>query len=179
MRDREQLDVIQDGLEERRLAQGTLHYQDHGHDHVIDVQYVPVFDDQSLGDIGPAAGLLAAHASDPTATVLVMGCDYPHLPASALLQLIVEYRPPVTCFLSKDKESEKEWMEPLVAIWSPEALERLKVEVEKGVTGLNRIVRLLGGLAIWPLREEWLVGCNTPQEWEDALRMLREVRDLS
>jgi molybdopterin-guanine dinucleotide biosynthesis protein A len=53
-----------------------------------------IFDDPNHGDIGPAAGLLAAHAIRPTSTLLVLGCDYPLLPPAALQQLILEYEPP-------------------------------------------------------------------------------------
>ena len=48
-----------------------------------------ILDDEAGPDIGPAAGLLAAHALHPEMTWLVLGCDYPLLPASALQQLIL------------------------------------------------------------------------------------------
>ena len=70
--------------------------------------------------IGPAAGLLAAHAYDPHAHWLVIACDYPLITSETLRQLLDEYREPVTCF-----QNNQGWVEPLLAIWSPVALEAL------------------------------------------------------
>ena len=86
----------------------------------------PIFDLKEHGDIGPAAGLLAAHAAHPTATLLVLGCNYPLLPPAALQQLILEYEPPLTCFVNMEG-----FAEPLIAIWSPDALDALAGEVRE------------------------------------------------
>lgn len=175
VRNQDQLDGISKGLASRGMEQNIAqHSHDHDHDHeTISVNYVPVIDAQHHGDIGPAAGLLAAHATAPEATFMVLGSDYPFLPASALLQLVLEYELPVTCFSSVDEESEKEFLEPLIGIWNPAALKMLDEEVGKGRSGLGRVVGLAGGKGIKPLREEWIKGCNTPEEWERALRILK------
>lgn len=90
----------------------------------------PIFDPERHGDIGPAAGLLAAHAAHPAATLLVLGCDYPLLPPAALQQLILEYEPPLTCFVNVDG-----FTEPLIAVWSLEALDALAEEAREGGVG--------------------------------------------
>lgn len=41
-------------------------------------------DEQELGDIGPASGLMAAYSTDPTATWLVVACDFPLLSPKTL-----------------------------------------------------------------------------------------------
>jgi molybdopterin-guanine dinucleotide biosynthesis protein A len=129
-----------------------------------------IFDNiEKYGDIGPAAALLSAHVIYPTATLLVLGCDYPLLPAAALQQLILEYEPPLTCFVN-----EKGFTEPLVAIWGPEALETLNREVGKGTTGLSRVAREVKGKLVRPLREGWIAGCNTREEWEEAMLVVRQ-----
>lgn len=133
-----------------------------------------IFDLQEYGEIGPAAGLLAAHAAHSEATFLVLGCDYPLIPPTALQQLILEYEPPVTCFLNAEGFSE-----PLIAIWSPEALEKLKINVEHGMSGLNRIVKMLkradgqDAKLVRPLRDEWITGCNNMEEWEEAMQIIK------
>jgi molybdopterin-guanine dinucleotide biosynthesis protein A len=130
----------------------------------------PIFDMQEHGDIGPAAGLLAAHAALPSATLLVLGCDYPLLPPTALQQLILEYKPPLTCFVNAEG-----FTEPLIAIWSPEALDVLERNVKEGRSGLNRVVAMMEGVkAIKPLREAWIMGCNTRGEWDEAMQVLKE-----
>ncbi|KAK4148472.1 bifunctional molybdenum cofactor biosynthesis [Chaetomidium leptoderma] len=79
---------------------------------------------------GPAAGLLAAHNAQPDTTWLVIACDYPLLTTTALQQLCRAYHPPVTCFRNRDG-----YCEPLVGIWSPEALGRLAERVDAAARG--------------------------------------------
>src|SRR6266536_2366419 len=127
----------------------------------------PIFDDQTE-DIGPAAGLLAAHARFPDVKWLVLGCDYPLLPPSALQQLILEFQTPVTCFVN-----ESGFVEPLIAIWDSEALEKLKENVSNGRYGLNDVSKQVGGKMVKPLREEWITGTNTRQEWDEAMGVVK------
>ncbi|KAJ1323583.1 molybdenum cofactor guanylyltransferase [Microdochium nivale] len=70
---------------------------------------------------GPIRGFLAAHEALPDATWLVIACDYPRLTVDAIRYLIDAYEPPVTCY----RGARAKW-EPLISIWSPEALVRLK-----------------------------------------------------
>lgn len=70
---------------------------------------------------GPIRGFLAAHEAMPDATWLIIACDYPRITTSAIQYLIEAYEPPVTCFRGARNK-----MEPLVSIWSPEALAQLK-----------------------------------------------------
>jgi molybdopterin-guanine dinucleotide biosynthesis protein A len=64
-------------------------------------------------DIGPAAGLLAAHAHDADTHWLVLTCDYPFVTVEALRQLCEEFEEPVTCFVNRNG-----FVEPLVAAWA-------------------------------------------------------------
>jgi molybdopterin-guanine dinucleotide biosynthesis protein A len=141
-----------------RTAQST---SDHPENPVPELE--PIFDDQKE-DIGPAAGLLAAHAKFPNSKWLVLGCDYPLLPPSALQQLILEFHSPVTCFLN-----ESGFAEPLIAIWDFEALKKLKENVSNGRYGLNGVIKQVGGRMVKPLREEWIKGANTKEEWDEAM----------
>ncbi|KAK5105735.1 hypothetical protein LTR62_002323 [Meristemomyces frigidus] len=68
-------------------------------------------------DIGPAAGLLAAHDHDKSAHRLVLGYDFPLPTVRALEQLINDCEEPLTCLDGTDGSSE-----PFFAIWSPSAL---------------------------------------------------------
>jgi molybdopterin-guanine dinucleotide biosynthesis protein A len=80
-----------------------------------------------------------------------------------VLQLIREYRPPATYFLVEGQ------IEPLFAIWSSEALDVLKGNVEKGKTGPIYTLKSLGN-GIVPKEGKWLFNTNTPEEWEAAQR---------
>lgn len=119
---------------------------------------------------GPAAGLLAAYNFSPTTTWLVAGCDYPLLTTSALQQLVDEYDPPVTCFSNAEG-----WCEPLLAIWSPLALEKLLVNARQGRSGPNSVIRSIGGKVIRPKDERWIRGANTREEWDMAMEIARDV----
>ncbi|KAF8857912.1 hypothetical protein BDZ45DRAFT_743918 [Acephala macrosclerotiorum] len=109
-----------------------------------------------------------AHTLDPESKWLVLGFDYPLLPASALQQLILEYEDPVTCFVNRE-----EFAEPLIGIWSPNALRKLGENVEVGRSGLGTVVKEVGGKMVRPLREGWIKGTNTREEWEEVLEILR------
>lgn len=119
-------------------------------------------DDQGQ-DIGPAAGLLAARRADPEATWLVVACDYPLLQASAVRQLVKRYKAPATCFKNADG-----FGEPLLGIWSPQALRTLEENVQNGRSGPNYTLKQLNSTLIAPAREDWLTNANTPQEWDAA-----------
>lgn len=92
-----------------RTAEDARHDQ-HGLNQHAFPMLKPIFDGQGA-DIGPAAGLLAAYSRHPEAKWLVLGCDYPLLPPSALQQLVREYQSPATCFINKSG-----FAEPLIAI---------------------------------------------------------------
>lgn len=120
---------------------------------------------------GPAAGLLAAHAFSPKTTWLAVGCDYPLLTASALEQLIREYVPPVTCFTNAEG-----FTEPLLAIWSPAALDTLQRNVMEGRSGPCATIKKSKGKVIRPTDEVWIFGANTKEEWDSAKLMAERQR---
>jgi molybdopterin-guanine dinucleotide biosynthesis protein A len=72
--------------------------------------------------------------------------------------LILEFKAPVTCFVNASG-----FVEPLIGIWCPEALERLGENVRDGRKGLDAVVEELGGKLVRPLREEWIVGVDTKE----------------
>ncbi|KAK4099160.1 hypothetical protein N658DRAFT_525780 [Parathielavia hyrcaniae] len=146
---------------------------------------------------GPPTGLLTAHRFSPSTTWLTIPCDHPFLTPPFLRQLCARYQPPVTCFCNGDG-----FLEPLVAVWGPEALRRMAVLAEgedeasgqgkgKGGGGVGpaRVVRDVGGRVVSIGEVGWdeggggesergcgmgmgLVGVNTREEWE-AVRRVR------
>lgn len=118
---------------------------------------------------GPASGLLAASAAQPDDTWLVVPCDSPFLDAELLERLRREYEPPVTCY-----RNGKGFCEPLVGIWSPEALARLAEKAKGGKVGPSFVVRELGGkqIGLPAGAERPLADVNTKEEWEEALMLL-------
>ncbi|KAJ9263935.1 hypothetical protein DTO212C5_7353 [Paecilomyces variotii] len=112
-------------------------------------------------DIGPAAGLLAAHHHDLESSWLIVACDYPLLPISPLQQLLHEFEEPVTCF-----RNSAGYCEPLLAVWSPGALQRLQQNVLRGKCGPSFVVKELKGKMLRPDHEVWLFNANNKEEWK-------------
>jgi molybdenum cofactor guanylyltransferase len=79
---------------------------------------------------GPSVGLLSAYAAQPSTTWLVLACDLPLLSAQSLEFLIARRDP------SKDATAFTNpvslFPEPLVAIWEPSGLAKLKLSVDEG-----------------------------------------------
>ncbi|KAF4624204.1 hypothetical protein G7Y89_g13970 [Cudoniella acicularis] len=172
VRDEAQFQVLESRWKETRSkntgnSAGEDFGHDHDHKHVAHPEIEPIFDHQET-NTGPATGLLAAHAAFPDYTWLCLSCDYPTLPPSALQQLLLEFQPTVTCFVSQNG-----FAEPLVGIWDSDALRKLKENVSAGESGLDTVIKGLGGKMISPLREEWIMGTNTKEEWEQAMEILR------
>ncbi|RAL09414.1 molybdenum cofactor guanylyltransferase, partial [Aspergillus homomorphus CBS 101889] len=130
-----------------------------------------IYDDNASGDdgsdIGPAAGLLAAYRHDPKAKWLVIACDYPFLTTNALRQLLRHSEEaPVVCF-----ENQEGWYEPLLALWTPQALRLLASNVQKGILGPKSAIKAVQGCGIRPLDERWLFNTNNRTEWQRALAL--------
>ena len=123
-----------------------------------------------ISDIGPAAGILAAHRHDPNSTWLVMACDYPLITRSELQNLFDKYDGRLICF--KNAEG---WAEPLIGLWSPEALERLGYNVANGMTGPKMVLEDLNSRLISPKDSRCLLNANTMQEWEAAVKLGQEM----
>ncbi|PGH14125.1 hypothetical protein AJ79_03242 [Helicocarpus griseus UAMH5409] len=142
-------------------------------------------------NIGPAAGLLAAHSAKPTATWLVVACDYPLLSTSALHYLQEQHytiattdsgtnasscEPPLlTCY-----RNTQGYCEPLLGMWTPEALSILARNVEQGRTGPRFVIEELGSggkgqvRLVVPRDERWLFNANTVGEWREAVGLFME-----
>ncbi|KAL4939133.1 hypothetical protein BDV06DRAFT_231252 [Aspergillus oleicola] len=130
-------------------------------------------------EIGPAAGLLAAHRQALSATWLVVACDYPFFGVSATHQLrdnSVSFDPEfgsVMCFENRDAI-----YEPLLGVWSPGALELLEDNVNQGILGPKSLVLKTQGKSIRPLGENWLFNMNTRAEYEQVMGMSPDVESI-
>lgn len=120
----------------------------------------------AIEDIGPAAGLLAAHAQAPHAAWLALACDLPLLDVPALESLIAGRGPHIAAVAFRSGHDALP--EPLCAIWEPAALQRLQAQVAAGRYGLRSA--LIGDdVRLLPLPSpQTLDNANTP---EDHARM--------
>ncbi|KKZ67897.1 hypothetical protein EMCG_06426 [[Emmonsia] crescens] len=139
--------------------------------------------------IGPAAGLLAAHNTDPSATWLVVACDFPLLTPRTVRCLQEQHysnnigntssrQPLLTCYHNAHGH-----YEPLLAIWTPEALRMLDGNVKQGRTGPRFVIEELrskgpGALRVLvPQEELWLFNANTIEEWREAVRLFEKGKE--
>lgn len=119
--------------------------------------------DEAEREIGPAAGLIAAHHRNPNATWLVVACDFPFLHVETVQQLMDEHEGLITCFMNADGFSE-----PFLAVWSPKALRALEQNVAHGILGPNHTIKELTAKRIAPRCEWWIKNVNTREEWDAA-----------
>jgi molybdopterin-guanine dinucleotide biosynthesis protein A len=165
-RDEFQLDRLKARLASDRTPQGTRFILD-----------------QPGRDIGPAAGLLSAHAELPDATFLVLAIDFPLVTPTALSDLLSAHisvpSSPVTCYMHASDGAP----EPFMAVWTPRALDRLKANVDSGgKTGPCAAAKgiwkdhtggagMSEGHGLVRCRDErWLKNTNTPEQWEEVMR---------
>jgi molybdopterin-guanine dinucleotide biosynthesis protein A len=137
-------------------------------------------------DIGPAAGLLAAHDSLPDTTFLVLAIDFPLVTSSALSTLLAAHTAahgsPVTTYMHASDGAP----EPFMAVWTPPALQRIRQNVESG----GKTGPCAAAKGIWKDRtggegmkegqgmirspeERWLVNTNTEEEWSKVLNEIK------
>lgn len=138
-----------------------------------------IFDEErnlSNESAGPASGILAAANLRPNTTWLVVACDFPFLTADALRQLVSHYEQPVTCFRNL-----KGYCEPLLGLWSPQALEYLADNHKKGVLSPSRVVDKLGGPMLLPTRDpQWtLFNVNSRADWTATMKAFSFGQDNS
>ena len=80
--------------------------------------------------IGPANGMLAAHAFAPNYAWLVLACDFPWVDSDALAMLIAHRNRHVDAIVYRDPITGID--QPLIAIWEPQGLHQLKIQVAAG-----------------------------------------------
>ena len=114
-------------------------------------------------EIGPAAGILAAHETDPGAAWLVVACDMPLLDP-AMIRDLVHRRDPrreATAF----RAARDDLPEPLCAIYEPATLARFRRQVGQGGNPSAR-AWLAGAdtLLVDAPHADALLNVNTPEE---------------
>ena len=109
---------------------------------------------------GPAAGILSAHEAHADSAWLVLACDFPFVDEDEI-RWLVKHRNPARAatayFHAQDAV-----LEPLFAVWEPEALERLKTRAGSGDFSPRRALESLECELISPRLQKTLINVNTP-----------------
>lgn len=136
--------------------------------------------EQEAAALGPAAGLLAAHEADPDAAWLVLACDYALLTDDALARVRDLHEGDLTCMRRPGGEPE-----PLVGVWSPEALRELAARARSGQLGgnddddeaaLRSVVAKCGGLVVDAPepRAKVMRSVETEADWREVYKLASE-----
>ncbi len=125
-------------------------------------QFAQIIDVQD--GLGPAGGILAAHAFAPAHAWLVVACDLPLLSADTLSYLLSQRDPQriATAFIS----SHDGLPEPLCAVWEPAGAQRLRQAVEAGRVCPRKTLIQGETKLLSQLSPQSLDNANTPEERE-------------
>lgn len=129
---------------------------------------------QSISDgpgRGPAAGILGGALAAPGRPLLVLACDVPRVSPELLAELLRRGVDGGHDLVAPFRHGRPE---PLVAFWSPRALDALAVRVAAGAHALHPLFEA-SGLAVERLEgealesfgdpDELLANLNTPEDW--------------
>ncbi|WP_116107604.1 NTP transferase domain-containing protein [Lewinella sp. IMCC34191] len=121
----------------------------------------PVITDRFLG-LGPAGAICSAFLDDPNSAWLVLACDLPLLDEATIKQLI-DARAPGR-YATALRGPEREWPEPLVAIYEPRAYQRLLRFMALGYSCPRKML-INSEIALVNLDDMLpLTNANTPEE---------------
>lgn len=127
------------------------------------------------GVAGPLAGILAALRSHPTAAWLIAACDMPALTPQALAWVLSHRRPGVWAVIPQDARGH---LEPLAALWEPQAAPLLEDLVVRGDAAPRLIAPHPKVLTpnLPPDLAPAFANVNTPDELAIARRRLAKVQ---
>ncbi len=120
----------------------------------------------TLDDIGPIAGLLAAQAQHPEAAWLVLACDLPLLDEATLAYLLRAREPARTA--TAYRSSHDGLPEPLCAIYEPRSREPLSAYVAAGKQCPRKFLAGADTLLLDEPNPRALDNVNTPTEYGSA-----------
>lgn len=137
-------------------------------DQQLNTELPVIFD--SVGDAGPATGILSAYKAFPDRAWLVLACDLPLISAQSLDLLMAsrDTNKEATAFISSFKQSP----EPLMTIWETKGLQRLDLE-----KGCPRKTLLKADIALIenPFAIEQF-NANTPLERDEAIKVIMDAQ---
>ncbi len=120
-----------------------------------------------LADVGPAAGILAAHEALPDHAWLVVAVDLPLLDAATLERLIGARDP--AAMATAYRSAADGLPEPLCAIWEPASREPLAAFVAGGRSCPRKFLLNHAARLVDLATPDALANVNTPSDYADAL----------
>lgn len=128
-----------------------------------------VIKDSFLG-LGPYGAVLSAFQLHRNTAWLVLACDLPYLNKEAI-QLLIKNRNP-SKFMTALKAKNKDFAEPLVAIYEPRSYPRMLHALGAGYNCPTKLLRNTD-IQVVEVPGEWVENVNTIEEREAAMRKLK------
>jgi len=128
----------------------------------------PFIPDQ-YNNIGPIAGILSAFEleSNEEKALLIVATDLPLLNKSTLLNLINKRQPGKLATMYRQRNSG--FLEPMCAIYEPNAYKKLSIAVKKGSYAVHRILDPSEIESISYDENKALTNMNYPEQLEDLI----------
>jgi molybdopterin-guanine dinucleotide biosynthesis protein A len=128
-----------------------------------------------IHDNGPIIGIYSAFQAFPERAFLVVACDMPFITKKSLEYLIENRNSKefATCYFNE----EKEWNEPLFAIWEPRVKQILWSAIGSNFKCPKKIINTLPVHVLKPESKEWLANANDPQERERAEQLILQSKN--
>lgn len=125
-----------------------------------------------INGVGPIGGIISAMLTHPNHAHLVVACDMPNVDANVFKELLKHrnHSKSATCFYNPDKQ----WNEPLCAIWEPKALHDIFDYLALGKTCPRKLLSSLNVERINASDAKWLDNINTPEEKRDWINTIRK-----
>ena len=126
--------------------------------------------------VGPFNGILSAHAKHPNVAWLVLACDLPLMDLDTLKGLVSNRNPGVNATSMASKETHQP--EPMVTIWEPRGLEKVKEYLE--TSNSNSLRKFLVNTEIhlvYPEKESVLFNANSKEDFEKVKTELRPLQN--
>jgi len=135
----------------------------------IPLTYNPLPDEPALAGIGPMAALLTAFRHHPDVSFLVLGCDYPLLQKEDIQKLITSYQQhsSTVCYINQDN-----FLEPLLAIYSPDMKDILEEKLTEGLHSLRKILEHCSVPTIQPSNPSTLTSVDDVASYESIKKLL-------
>lgn len=112
--------------------------------------------------IGPIGGLVAAINHNPEVPWLVVACDLVNLTPDSLTKLIeaIDQEHDIITY----KRSDAEYLETTITIYRPSSFRKILDAVDKGLYGLQRVLKECNVKVITPDGDKELKNVNTPED---------------
>jgi len=133
----------------------------------------PIITDNFIG-YGPLSGILSALLTLKNKAILVLACDLPLINEDTIKYLILERDASkmATTFLNP----ESNFLEPLITIYEPKALHIMLTMLAQGYTCPRKMLMQNEVKIIHPKNPTALKNINFPEEKEQVLEMLKNIK---